>query len=100
MSLNFLRPSLRGVREQHAAPVLLKEESAQSNQPCEGSAQGDIDSKFSLRKVSEFRLDYGSDIEAEIARLQAFSLKHELRRSLLPRWFVVKLLEGDANIRQ
>ncbi|MCB0167160.1 MAG: ferrous iron transporter B, partial [Anaerolineae bacterium] len=46
-----------------------------------------------------FKLNYGSDIEAEIERLLSLiDRQPELVASFKPRWLAIKLLEGEADI--
>ncbi|MBA7596293.1 Fe(2+) transporter FeoB [subsurface metagenome] len=46
-----------------------------------------------------FRLDYGRELEEEIAKLQELiSEDRELSRRYPPRWLAIKLLEGDEEV--
>ena len=82
MSLNFLRPSLRGV-----------------DAPADTTHLGSFHSPSSQRwEDIPFHLDYGPDVEAELSSLQ--TLINEIQPSHNARWLAVKLLEGDANVRQ
>lgn len=47
-----------------------------------------------------FHLDYGSEIEIELSRLQSLISAIKPSPDISPRWLAVKLLEGDAGVRQ
>ena len=48
-----------------------------------------------------FRIDYGSEVEAEISALSDRLANHpELGRAYPPRWLAIKLLEGEADLVQ
>ncbi|MEX1248100.1 MAG: ferrous iron transport protein B [Anaerolineales bacterium] len=51
-----------------------------------------------LLSLQEFRLDYGTDFEAEISRLQRAVANTPLAGNASPRWLAVKLLEGDEKV--
>ena len=81
MSLNF-PPFYRGV-----------------DAPADTTHLGSFHSPSSLRREDvAFHLDYGPDVEAELNRLQT-SIS-EMQPNSNARWLAVKLLEGDANVRQ
>jgi len=49
--------------------------------------------------AAPFRLDYGPDLEAEIARLEAFFVAHGFDPRPAPaRWLALKLLEGERDV--
>lgn len=48
---------------------------------------------------STFILDYGREIESELARLQSMISTRRFDSSIPPRWLAVKLLEGDASVQ-
>ncbi|HRE28616.1 MAG TPA: ferrous iron transport protein B [Anaerolineales bacterium] len=49
--------------------------------------------------VALFRLDYGSDLETEIARLEAAFVSHGFDPHPAPaRWLALKLLEGERDV--
>jgi len=101
LSLKFLLSSLRG----SGAPATLTKQSPTSNlgiasvaslprkDGC-GATHGDVDSS------SGFHLDYGPEIEPELAHLQSLIAAGDLSPIFSPRWLAVKLLEGDASVRQ
>ena len=48
---------------------------------------------------AKFRLDYGREVEEEIAKLEELiSQDDELSQRYSPRWLAVKLLEGDEEV--
>lgn len=49
---------------------------------------------------STFILDYGREIESELARLQSIITASRINLNISPRWLAVKLLEGDAGVQQ
>jgi len=50
-------------------------------------------------ETGRFRLDYGRELEEEIAKLQELiSEDRELSRRYPPRWLAIKLLEGDEEV--
>ncbi|MCL5429014.1 MAG: ferrous iron transport protein B [Chloroflexi bacterium] len=65
-----------------------------------GKTYSSLHSGQALRKVSGFRLDYGAELEKGIARLQKVIAANGISSSISSRWLAVKLLEGDAGIRQ
>jgi len=46
------------------------------------------------------RIEYGREVEEEIARLEALVSQTELSRTYPPRWLAVKLLEEDEDLVQ
>jgi ferrous iron transport protein B len=57
--------------------------------------------KMAERKVpvKELVLNYGREVEEEIAKLERlFSQDGQLCRNCSPRWLAVKLLEGDEDV--
>ena len=46
------------------------------------------------------RIEYGREVEEEIARLEALVSQTELSRTYPPRWLAVKLLEEDEDVVQ
>ena len=52
------------------------------------------------RFASGFQLDYGTEIEIELARLQAAISANQPSSNISSRWLAVKLLEGDASVQQ
>ena len=46
------------------------------------------------------RVEYGREVEEEIARLEALVSQTELSRTYSPRWLAVKLLEEDEDVVQ
>jgi len=46
------------------------------------------------------RIEYGREVEEEIARLEALVSQTELSRTYPPRWLAVKLLEEDEDVIQ
>jgi ferrous iron transport protein B len=50
-------------------------------------------------QTRELKVDYGREVEEEIAKLEKMiSQDEELSRKYSPRWLAVKLLEGDAEV--
>ena len=50
-------------------------------------------------QTRELKVDYGREVEEEIAKLEKMiSQDEELSRRYSPRWLAVKLLEGDAEV--
>lgn len=82
----------------HEILAMAKDPSAAEICLCEPGPAGSLHSPSSQKQI-RFRLDYGPDIEAAVSHLQSNKLAHQLNGSLSPRWFVAKLLEGDANIQ-
>jgi ferrous iron transport protein B len=84
-------------------PLMLVRPPLQGNEPLQSQRRedlipDDIDRKASLHKVL-FHLDYGADIETELARLEAQIIERKLATPDGSRWLAVKLLEGDASLR-
>jgi ferrous iron transport protein B len=52
------------------------------------------------KKGQEFRINYGQEVEVEIARLSASIAENPAVVSMFPaRWLAIKLLEGDEDIQ-
>jgi len=50
-------------------------------------------------QIEGFRLDYGREVEEEIAKLEELiSQDEELSRRYSLRWLAIKLLEGDEEV--
>jgi ferrous iron transport protein B len=96
MSLNFFRPSLRGVGAQHAASV--RQGSEVDNKPISEIASSQPNVGFPRKDI--FRLDYGSVVEAAIAHIEKAISTSGITINIAPRWLAIKLLEGDANAKE
>jgi len=48
--------------------------------------------------IKELRVNYGREVEAEIAKLERLISQSDLSQRYSPRWLAVKLLEGDEEI--
>ena len=55
---------------------------------------------YSSQRRTGYRLDYGPEIETELARLQSLIADCQLSPASTSRWLAVKLLEGDASVQQ
>src|SRR4030042_5280115 len=49
-------------------------------------------------QVKELRIEYGREVEEEIANLAGLISQNNLSQNYSPRWLAVKLLEGDEEI--
>jgi ferrous iron transport protein B len=57
-----------------------------------------VDIAEGSKKVGGLRLQYGHDVEAEIAKLEKLVAGSSIARTYSPRWLAVKLLEEDREI--
>ena len=57
-----------------------------------------VDVAESKVEVKELKVEYGREVEEEIARLEKLISHSELSLKYSPRWLAVKLLEGDEEV--